>query len=282
MEIIIGKKSGFCAGVKHTVETAEKLIKEENDVYCLGEIVHNERVIKKLEDMGMITKESIDDIPENSKVIIRAHGEPIQTYQKAEGKNIKIFDLTCPRITVIKKQTEPHIIDSFIILIGKKKHPETKGVISFCGENSLILESEEDIKEVKEKFIKSKLKKIYIISQTTFSNQYFDILTEKIKQEIQEAEITINKTICNATEKRQEEVKELSKQVDKMIIIGGKHSSNTKELYKIAEENCKESYLVQEVDDLKDFKYNDSDKIGIMAGASTPKEVVDEIIEYLK
>ena len=282
MEVICGKLSGFCAGVRYTVSKAEELVRDNKGIYCLGEIVHNERVVKKLEYMGMITKESIDDIPKNSKAIIRAHGESKETYEKAEAKNIKVFDLTCGKIIVIKKKIEKEVDKAFIIVIGKKAHPETIGTLSFCGKYCFAIENEEDIEEAYLEFRKSGFKRVYIIAQTTFSDKRFDLLTDKIKQLFKDAEVIVDKTICDATQKRQQETLELSKKVNKMVIIGGKHSSNTRELFKIAEENCKETFLVQGVEDLKDKSFSKDDVVGIMAGASTPQEAIDEIIEYLK
>lgn len=284
MEIEYGKLSGFCAGVDYTVNKALDTLKNnKNKVYCLGQIVHNERVIKDLESKGMITVDDIHSIPNNSKVIFRAHGESKNIYKIAEDKNLEVIDLTCGKIRIIRKKIEKEKDDSFIIIIGKKNHPETIGTLSFSGDNSAIIEEENDINEVYDKFKKTSLKKIYIVSQTTYSSHEFDLLVEKIKELFDNnIEIKVDKTICDATEKRQKEVYEISKRVDKMIIIGGKNSSNTKELAKIAKQNCENSYLIQTVDDLNDILFSSNDKIGVVAGASTPKSSIDEVINYLK
>lgn len=281
MEIIIGNYSGFCNGVKYTVEEANKALDTNQTIYCLGEIVHNERVIKDLEEKGMMTISNIEEAPNNSKVIIRAHGELKPTYEKAEQKGIELLDLTCGKIKAIRIKIKNKVEDHFIIIIGKKNHPETLGVQSFSGDNSFILEDEEDIEECKEKYRQSSMKNIYIVSQTTFNSNKFDKLVQDIKN-VFEGQIIVDKTICNATSNRQDETKELSKKVDYMIIVGGKKSSNTKELEVISKENCKNVYLVQEVEDLKDIEIKKDSTIGIMAGASTPEVVVDEIVQFLK
>ena len=152
---------------------------------------------------------------------------------------------------------------------------------SFSGKDSYILENKEDIPECLKKYKESKKEKVYIVSQTTFNSDKFDQLVEEIQKEFP-GEILVDKTICNATSNRQEETRELSKQVDIMIIVGGKKSSNTKELEVISKEHCKNVYLVQDVEDLKKENIPSNSKIGIMAGASTPEVVVEEIIKYCK
>lgn len=283
MEVICGKLSGFCVGVNYTINKAlEILEKTKNKIYCLGEIIHNERVIKDLEDKGMITVHSIDEIPNNSKVIFRAHGEAKEIYDKAKNKNLEIIDLTCGKISVIRKKIEKEKDRSFILIIGKKNHPEIIGNLSYAGENSNIIENVNDISSVYKQYKKTNLNRVYVIAQTTFSSSKFDELVDILESTFVDANLIIDKTICDATEKRQKETIELSKSVDKMIIIGGKHSSNTKELATIAEKNCSESFLVQTVEDLKNISFSSKDKIGIASGASTSQEAINEVVEYLK
>lgn len=278
MNVIIGKTSGFCNGVSYTVKTAEETIKNEK-IYCLGEIVHNERVINDLEKNGMITIKNIDEAPNNSKVIIRAHGELKETYDKALQKNIDILDLTCGKIKAIRVKISKRVDDHFIVIIGKKQHPESLGVLSFSGNNSLIIEDFEDIDKNIEIINGSSMNKIYIVSQTTFNADKYDKLVDYLKS-LTEKDIIIDKTICDATSKRQNETKELSKKVNTMIIVGGRKSSNTKELELIAKEYCNNVLLVQNKDDIQSENII-GENIGIMAGASTPNVVVDEIVDKL-
>ena len=282
MEIICGKLNGVCAGVNYTIKKATELLENTNEtIYCLGEIIHNERVIEELENKGMITINDINEAPNNSKVIFRAHGEAKEIYEIANSKNIKIFDLTCGKIKIIRNKIEKNKDDSFIIIIGKKNHPETIGNISFTKPFGSIIETIDDINSVYEEFKLSNLKKVYIIAQTTFSSKKYDEYVNIIQDTFKDTKIIIDKTICDATENRQTEANELSKTVDKMIIIGGKHSSNTKELAKITEKNC-ETYLIQTIEDLKDCEFNETDKIGVISGASTPLNAINEIIDYLR
>ena len=226
MEIICGKLNGFCAGVNYTIKKATELLENTNEtIYCLGEIIHNERVIEELENKGMITINDINEAPNNSKVIFRAHGEAKEIYEIANSKNIKIFDLTCGKIKIIRNKIEKNKDDSFIIIIGKKNHPETIGNISFTKPFGSIIETIDDINSVYEEFKLSNLKKVYIIAQTTFSSKKYDEYVNIIKDTFKDTKIIIDKTICDATENRQTEANELSKTVDKMIIIGGKNDN---------------------------------------------------------
>lgn len=282
MEIVVGKHSGFCSGVNYTVtKAAEELNKANDKIYCLGELVHNERVVENLKKNGMIFIQNIEEAPNNSKVVFRAHGEKKETYEKADEKGITIIDLTCGKIRVIRNKIKAKLEDSFIIIIGKRNHPETIGTVSYCGDNNFVIEKESDIEQAYVSFADSRLNKLYVVAQTTFSNTEFEKLTKKIEEVFHDAEIIIEKTICDSTEKRQKEVVELSKTVDEMIIVGGKNSSNTKELANLSEQKCNKVHLIQSVEDLKGVSFSDNKRIGIMAGASTPQILLDEIIEYL-
>lgn len=282
MEVIVGKTSGFCFGVDNAVKGAQKVIRDNGSVYCLGEIIHNEQVIKSLEDYGMITVDNLSDIPEGEKVIFRAHGEAKKVYEMAEKKNLKIFDFTCPKVKAIHMKVQREKENSFIIIIGKKNHPEIIGTKGFAGENSYVVESEDDILDAYMEYEKTNLGRVYVFSQTTFSSSNFDKIVEEIQTNFYEADVFVDKTICDSTENRQQETRELSKKVNKMIIVGGKNSSNTKELAKVAEENCNQVYLVQTVDDLNGVEFSSEDKIGIMAGASTPENSIEQIVDFLK
>lgn len=285
MELIIGKTAGFCFGVRNAVDkTYEQLKSNTQNLYCLGELVHNEKIVSDLDKNGVTTIDNIEDIPNNSNVIIRAHGVEPKVYDVAKEKNISIIDLTCPKVAKIHEIANEFAKNGYyIMLTAENKHPETIGTKGFCGKNCTILENVEDIEGAIESFKKSNLSKILIVSQTTFSMEKFDSIVNKIKENIN-CKIEIKNTICNATAMRQAETEELSKQVDLMIIIGGKNSANTKRLYDIACKNCNSAILIQNKDD-KDFKEtmkNKFNKIGIMAGASTPQESVNDVIEYIK
>lgn len=282
MEIIIGKTAGFCFGVANAVNKTSKVLDEKSNICCLGELVHNKQVTKELEEKGLAFIENISEAKRD--VIIRAHGERKETYEKAENLGLNVIDLTCPKVIKIHKIAEEYANKGYyIFLIGSGKHPETIGTISYCGNNSYIIESEEDINMALQKLYESKINKLVILSQTTFSLEKFNKIIELISQEIDEKniELEIKKTICDATRLRQEETSLLSSKVDVMIIIGGKHSSNTNKLYEIAKKNCKNSILVENSEELDVEEIRKHEKIGIMAGASTPKKSIEAVVEIL-
>lgn len=281
MKIIIGKNAGFCGGVNSAIKQATEFVKQ-GPIYCLGEIVHNEQIVKELENKGMITVDSLEKIPNGATVMFRSHGEPISSYEKAKEKNLEIKDLTCPNVAAVHQKVEKAKEDSFVLIIGVKNHPEIKGTASFAGENSYVIETEDDILDAYMEYEKTNFGKIFVVSHTTFSSKKFDELVEEIEKNFCEAEIVVDKTICNSTENRQLEALKMAKNCDVMIIIGGKNSSNTKKLFEIAKENCQKSYCIQTVEDMKKVEFDKNDKIGIMAGASTPNKTVEEVKKYLE
>lgn len=304
MEILVGKMAGFCYGVNNAVtKTMEYLEKSNKQVYCLGEIVHNKQVVKELEKKGVTFIDDVEQIIELNKenkditVVIRAHGEPKITYDVLEKNNIEILDLTCPSVLTIHKTVEKYAnMGYYIFLIGQKNHPETIGTYGFCKGKCSIIENIEDI-DLSIKYVtENNFKKVLIVAQTTFSLEKFNKFINKIKEFVNKynavektnnpMELEIKNTICNATKLRQEETNEISKQVEYMIIIGGKNSSNTKKLYDVSKENCNNVILIETYKELQNEdlidKIKKSQKVGIMAGASTPKKSIDDVINILK
>lgn len=279
MEIIIGKTAGFCYGVKNAVNKTKEEVQKQKTTYCLGELVHNKQVTKKLEEQGLIIINNIEDAREN--VIIRSHGVPEEIYTKAKDLNLKVVDLTCPNVLKIHNIVKEYSTKGYyIFIIGQKEHAETIGTVSYCKNNSTIVEKEEDVITAVNNFKKSNLEKILVVSQTTFSLEKFNKIVKNIKNSMN-AKIEIKNTICNATSVRQKETQELAKQVDLMIIIGGRHSSNTNKLYEIAKKECSNCILIETAAEInKDYVKNVS-KIGIMAGASTPNESIENTVEKL-
>ena len=284
MEVIVGKLAGFCGGVQRVVEGANKLTDENEKIYCLGEIVHNKEVINSLESKGMVTIESLDEVEDGAKVIFRAHGVTKEVYEKAKSKNLEVYDLTCVNVINVHKKIEKESEDSFIILIGDKNHPEVIGSASFAKNGVYVVETEEDVLDAYMEYEKNMIGQVKIFAQTTFDLKKFEDLVFEINHNFAEAEVNVFNTICMATSSRQAEMIKMSKELDNMIIIGGKNSANTKKLVNISKENCENVYHVQTVDDLKELNidYSKIDKIGIMAGASTPKDSIENIRIYLE
>ena len=238
MEVRCSKYIGFCDGVTRSITTTEKLLENSDKVYALGDLVHNDFIINKLKDKGLII---VDSLPNKEcDVIIRAHGTTKETYGEAKNKGIKITDLTCPKVLSIHMLAQKLKDDDyFIILIGKKTHPEVIGTISFCGEKSIIIENTSDIDSL---IIDSE--KLAIIVQTTFSLEKFNNLANIIKEKYSNKKIKIYNTICNSTKERQEEVKELSKSNEAILIVGDKKSSNTNKLYELAKDINSNTFFI--------------------------------------
>lgn len=285
MEIVVGKTAGFCYGVKNAVDKSEEELKNGNRICCLGEIVHNNKVVKKLEEKGIKFIDSLEENTKKDKTIIRAHGISKSVYELAEKMGIELLDLTCPNVLKIHKVVSEHEQNGyFIMVIGNKNHPEILGTIGFCGENYCVIESDIEIKESVRKFRESNKQNLLIIVQTTFSLEKFNKYIKIIKAEINDKNknIEICNSICNATRIRQEETEKISKDVDYMIIIGGKNSSNTKKLYEIASENCPNVVCIEDADEINKKSLQHVNIVGVMAGASTPQDSIKEVVNLLK
>ena len=278
MEIIIGKNAGFCQGVKRAVDNALKEAKK-GKVYCLGEIVHNQNVINNLESVGI---EFIDNIEQaTSTIIIRAHGEPKFVYKKAEEMGIKLVDLTCPSVLRIHNIVSTYSKEGYYIVItGNKKHPEVIGTMSYVQSNYIIISN---VEELYEKFDEIKKEKnILLISQTTYNSKLFNEIAKVLQEKLgDDTNLVIKNTICLTTENRQKETTQIAQDVEAMIIIGDKKSANTRELYNTACKYCNNTQFVFNSEELDLDKINGIEKIGIMAGASTPKEDILNIKELL-
>lgn len=284
MEVILGKKAGFCQGVRNTVIKTKSNLEKKKKIYCLGQLIHNPEVDKKLEQKGLKVVQNVQDVPDGEDLIIRAHGIPKIVYEEIEAKNIKLIDLTCPKVLGIhRKIGEYKNLGYYVIYIGEKTHPETVGSVSFAGENSTIVQDLEDINVAIEAIINKDIRNITIFSQNTFSMEKFDDLVRIIKMKVpKDSNLEINRTICDATKLRQIETKEIAKQVELMIIIGGKKSSNTNKLYDIALKECSNVMFVETLEDLYINYIRRFKKAGVMAGASTPNDIIEKIVEILK
>ena len=301
MELIIGKTSGFCMGVKRAVEETTKVVEEarkiegdeKNITYCLGELVHNPQVIQNLEQKGLKIIRQLSEIPnpKGKKVIFRAHGVTKQVYEQAEQLGLVILDFSCPKVLAIHEIAKQYVKKGVpIFLIGEKEHPEVIGTASFCGEKHFVIQNEENL-QAAIKNVKGKINQLLVIAQTTFNLQKFEQFIETISKELQGVTIEVKNTICDATRLRQEETGQLSKNVDCMIVIGGKKSSNSNKLYQIAKANCNNTFFIENVNELenmvqKEGRTEDDFRkyatIGMMAGASTPEQSVQEVVHFLE
>ena len=223
---------------------------------------------------------------------------PKQIYEKAKELGISLIDLSCPNVLAIHKIAQNYKKQDFYLLyVGEKTHPESIGTVSFCGENVSIIENLEQVEEAIQKLAQSGKKHLLLFAQTTFSLEKFEKIVENVQNRLKQKaleenenensqiEVVVKNTICNATKLRQEETEKIAKQVDAMIIIGGKNSANTKKLFDIACTYCKKAYGIETKQDLSKQDLEQlriCTKIGIMAGASTPQESVKEVVGLLE
>ena len=289
MKVKVAETAGFCFGVKRAVDKVYELIDtEQKPIYTLGPIIHNEGVVADLEARGVhvITEadlDSPDDTLQNGTVVIRSHGVGKAIYDKLKEKNISYVDVTCPFVLKIHRIVEKEsLAGNHIIIIGDKDHPEVQGICGWCQGPYTVIRNKEEA----EAFVPPKGKKISIVSQTTFNyNKFKDLVEILCKKRYDNNVLNIDNilnTICNATEERQKEAQSIAGEVDTMLVIGGRHSSNTQKLFEICKEECENTYYIQTPVDLDSEMFHHSSYVGITAGASTPKKIIEEVQEHVR
>ena len=274
MKVELAKSAGFCFGVEKAVNTVYEEAKKENEiVYTLGPIIHNEEVVKDMKKRGVeaVKIEDLDSLPKGT-VIIRSHGVSREVYNFVKNSGHRVVDATCPFVKKI------HAIVSVqsgkgktVVIIGNPDHPEVMGIKGWGDKNTYAVENIE-------RFINLGLKKdeeIIIVAQTTFNHKKFQEIIDKIS--LLGYDVRCFNTICNATQERQAEAKKIASNVDAMIVIGDKKSSNTGKLVEICQEECKNTVFIQTLEDLNYDALLSVDSVGITAGASTPKHIIEEV-----
>ena len=274
MKVELAKSAGFCFGVEKAVNTVYEEAKNENEiVYTLGPIIHNEEVVKDMKKRGVeaVKIEDLDSLPKGT-VIIRSHGVSRDVYNFVKNSGHRVVDATCPFVKKI------HAIVSVqsgkgktVVIIGNPDHPEVMGIKGWGDKNTYAVENIEQ-------FISLGLKKdeeIIIVAQTTFNHKKFQEIIDKIS--LLGYDVRCFNTICNATQERQAEAKKIASNVDAMIVIGDKKSSNTGKLVEICQEECKNTVFIQTLEDLNYDALLSVDSVGITAGASTPKHIIEEV-----
>ena len=274
MKVELAKSAGFCFGVEKAVNTVYEEAKKGNDiVYTLGPIIHNEEVVKDMKKRGVeaVKIEDLASLPKGT-VIIRSHGVSREIFNFVKRSGHRVVDATCPFVKKI------HAIVSVqsgkgktVVIIGNPEHPEVMGIRGWGDENTYAVENIEQ-------FINLELKKdkeIIIVAQTTFNHKKFQEIIDKIS--LLGYDVRCFNTICNATQERQAEAKNIASNVDAMIVIGDKKSSNTGKLVEICQEECKNTFFIQTLEDLNYDALLSVDSVGITAGASTPKHIIEEV-----
>lgn len=280
MEITVAKTAGFCFGVKRAVEKVyDQIATGKKPIYTYGPIIHNEEVVRDLEEKGVQvinSKEELEALKEGV-VVIRSHGVGREIYELLERQGLELVDATCPFVKkihkIVREQCEA---GRRVIIVGNEHHPEVEGIKGWGNEYTLAVESLEEF----ENLALRPDEKLCIVAQTTFNYNKFQELVEIFEKK--GYDISVVNTICSATEERQTEAKEIAAKVDAMIIIGGRHSSNTRKLYEICSRECADTYFIQTLDDLHLDLPKSVRLVGITAGASTPNKIIEEVQNYVR
>ncbi len=279
MEIITAKTAGFCFGVERAFSGTLKLSNEcEGPVYTLGPVVHNEAVIRELEERGVYALSSLPgpEIGSNATIVIRAHGVTRETEEKLRKTGVNVVDLTCPFVKKIHRIVSEHSRNGETILIaGDPAHPEVQGIIGWCEGPCFTFMSEEEAK----KLSFSPNTRICLVAQTTFNHEKFKKSVEIFSN--LGYSLFIADTVCSATRERQEEAEKIASCVDAMIVIGSRSSSNSCKLYEICKKACNRTIFIQDADELQCCCLDGVKCVGITAGASTPNKILKEVQNYV-
>ncbi|MDY5822303.1 MAG: 4-hydroxy-3-methylbut-2-enyl diphosphate reductase [Helicobacter sp.] len=277
MEVILADKYGFCFGVKRAIKITEKIAQNNPNTLTLGPLIHNPLEISRLEkNFGIKVQEDITKLGDSKSVIIRTHGITKQNLEILQTKGVSITDATCPFVTKPQQIVEKMSNDGYnIVIFGDSNHPEVRSVMSYSVKTPIVVSDLESLQQ-----IKKIPKKVAVVSQTTKQiEQFLQIVQYLVSNAM---EVRVFNTICNATFENQEATRTLSQRADIMIIVGGKTSSNTKQLFYIAQNHCKDSYLVEDENDIKQEWFVGKKICGISAGASTPNWVIKNVENAIK
>ena len=280
MNVKVAEHAGFCFGVRRAVDKVYELIEsQEKPIYTLGPIIHNESVVGDLEAKGVKVIENIEQLHSvrDGVVVIRSHGVGRAVYELMESLGLSYVDVTCPNVLKIHKIVERESkAGENIVIIGNAKHPEVEGICGWSVSKPVVIETVEEAEE----YQAMNGNPVCIVSQTTFNYNKFKDLVEILEKKRYDNNVL--NTICNATEDRQRETKQIAKEVDTMLVIGGKHSSNTQKLYEISKCECGNTYYIQSPVDLDSEMFQSSSCVGITAGASTPNKIIEEVQKHVR
>ena len=273
MKILVAKDAGYCFGVRDAVNLAKKSGEEYDSVYMLGDIVHNERVVSDLEKSGSMVVNNLDDIPEDKPVLFRAHGTNPEVWKEAQKKKLNIIDATCPLVTEIHEEIK--ILESEnrkTIIIGDHGHDEVMGIAAQV-KKPIVISNVDEAKKI------GRLRKAGVVTQSTQMienvQEIVSILMEKVY------DLRFVNTICYPTRKNHTQIKELAKISDVMVIIGSFTSANSKRLTELAKQRNDNSYQVIDENDIKEEWFKDVSTVGVSAGASTPDNIINNVIEKI-
>jgi len=274
MKILLAKDAGYCFGVRDAVNLAYDTADKDGDVYMLGHIVHNENVVKDLDNAGAKVVDSLENIPKNKPVLFRAHGTSVETWDKANKKNMNIIDATCPLVLEIHDEVKKLEAEGRkIIIVGDHGHDEVKGIASQVKDPIIVSSS-------KEALILRKYKRAGVVSQSTQTIENVQEIINIIMTKV--FDLRFVNTICFPTKRNQTQIKELAKQCDLMVVIGSFTSANSKRLTALAKERNDKSYQVTNADEINPNWFKEVEIVGVSAGASTPDKIINDVLEKIK
>jgi len=288
MNIEIDDNSGFCFGVVYAIENAERELEKGKELYCLGDIVHNSVEVNRLKEKGLITIEYEEfKTLKNTRVLIRAHGEPPETYRIALENNIELIDASCPVVLRLQNNVKKgnNLIsekNGQVVIFGKKGHAEVNGLIGQTGGNGIVITELEDLETL------DFSKPINIFSQTTKSPIKYNELTEEIKKRLiqngldAETDLIVNNTACGQVANRDAKLPDFARKHDVVIFVSGKKSSNGKMLYDVCRKINPQSYFITDVDELQAEWFKSEDSVGICGATSTPKWLMEKVSDFIK
>jgi len=274
MEVILAEKAGFCFGVKRAINTAFKAA-GEGRVYCLGPIIHNPQEVARLKDAGVETIEDFSGLKPGDSLIIRSHGVPPTVLTKAREQGLTIIDLTCPFVAKAQQHADMLRKEGYqIVVVGEKKHPEVQSILGYAGENSVVVETPEDMGQIQFQG------RLGVVAQTTQSYGNFSEIVLRLLR--LSKELKVYNTICSSTKERQDATRVLASRVDVMFVVGGRNSANTSRLVSLCREAGKPTYHVEVVEEIKSEWLRGVGTVGVTAGASTPGWVIDAVLTRLQ
>ena len=274
MKILLAKDAGYCFGVRDAVNLAYDTAKKHGDVYMLGDIVHNESVVADLNKAGAKVVKNIDEVPDGKPILFRAHGTSVETWKNAQSKDMNIIDATCPLVEEIHDEVKKLSKEGRkIIVIGDHGHDEVVGIASQVSD-AIIVSNIEEAMELR------KMKKAGVVSQSTQTIENVQKIISIIMTKVYD--LNFVNTICFPTKRNQNQIKDLAKQCDVMIVIGSFTSANSKRLALLAEEINERSYQVTNADEIKIEWFSGAKTVGLSAGASTPDNIIDDVLNKIK
>ena len=276
MEIVLSESLGFCMGVKRAVDMAYRALEKNpgEPVVTLGPLIHNTQEIERLQRDGIRVSDH-SDLPTSGTVIIRAHGVAPQAYDELKSRGLRIMDGTCPYVHYSqRKAMELHRDGYTVVIVGDKDHPEIRGILGYIQDEGYAVKTVDEARQLPD------LQKIGVIAQTTISPRKYQLVIEALRERA--PEVKVCETICDATEENQKAVRSLSREVDLLLVIGGRHSANSNKLVEAAREHCPASFLIETSSEIDPASLRGVRRVGVSAGASTPDWMIQQVVERLR